>query len=318
MAAAVVAEADGSILNEAIVFLKPHADSDRCEAVVRAALLAAGCAITSTRRIGGAEIEDRKLIDAHYGSLAEAAMATPPSAFEVGAAKAVEFEAAFGVSWAAARKVLNPLAMAELRVDGAELEKMWRSGPCVKLAPGTYVAELVGAPTKTFTVNGFYPAMRAEFVAPGAALRVFEIAFPRSAMSWAEFRDVVVGPTDPAAASPKSLRGAFRKRWVDLGLATEPKISCNCVHASAGPLEGLKEREVWAGADVEADPLGSRLIAKLTNRFTLPPRDGAAVLRGWLDTNPAYQLKPGEEAKIFDATEGMDAQDLLDLCPSPL
>ena len=84
------------------------------------------------------------------------------------------------------------------------------------------------------------------------------------------------------------------------------------------PNQWWDSTQVWAGADVEADPLGSRLIAKLTNRFTLPPRDGAAVLRGWLDTNPAYQLKPGEEAKIFDATEGMDAQDLLDLCPSPL
>ena len=119
--------------------------------------------------------------------------------------------------------------------------------------------------------------------------------------------------------TPSVSRGAFRARWRDLGLAREPVIARNCVHASAGPLEGLREREVWCGVDVASDPFGAALAAKLGNRFTLPPRDGAAVLRDWLDRNPVYQLRPEERAtKIFDATENMDAASLLALLPNPL
>ena len=304
--------------NEAVVFLKPHADSDACEKMLVAGLEAAGCTIESKRRISGAMIEEQKLIDAHYGSLAEAAMSmVAPTTLE--AAKAIAFSDMFGVEWSAARKALNPVAMAELRVDGAALEKMWRAGPCLKLSPGVYVAKLVGAPGgDVFTINGFYPAMRQEFVAEAAAVRCFVVSWAPSAMRWSVFRDVVVGPTDPTAASPKSLRGKFRAHWRSLGLEKEPAISCNCVHASAGPLEGLKEREVWAGLRVADDPLAVALAAKLANRFTQPPRDGAAVLRTWLDANPAFQLKADEGAKkIFDATEGMDAAELLALLPNP-
>ncbi len=45
-------------------------------------------------------------------------------------------------------------------VSGAELEPMWRAGPYLKLAPGTYVAKLEGDSAKEpmYTLNGFYPA----------------------------------------------------------------------------------------------------------------------------------------------------------------
>ena len=106
--------------NEAVVFLKPHADSDACEKMLVAGLEAAGCTIESKRRISGAMIEEQKLIDAHYGSLAEAAMSmVAPTTLE--AAKAIAFSDMFGVEWSAARKALNPVAMAELRVDGRDV-----------------------------------------------------------------------------------------------------------------------------------------------------------------------------------------------------
>ena len=67
------------LMNSGICFLKPHADNDKCESVVKAALEAAGCRIVSTRRILASEIDEKRLIDAHYGSLAEAAMSTVPA-----------------------------------------------------------------------------------------------------------------------------------------------------------------------------------------------------------------------------------------------
>jgi hypothetical protein len=59
---------------------------------------------------------------------------------------------------------------------------MWRKGPFVKLAPGTYVARLIGDEVpglpqrdRPITLNGFYPAMREAFIKPGTVRRIFEI-----------------------------------------------------------------------------------------------------------------------------------------------
>ena len=55
----------------------------------------------------------------------------------------------------------------------------------------------------------------------------------------------------------------------------------NGVHASAGPLEGLKERCVWAGGSLsrhETDALAAALIGGAN-----VPR---ATLGTWLDDNP--------------------------------
>ena len=64
--------------NEAVVFLKPHADNDKAEKVVVAGLEAAGCTVAKRFRISGPMVEEKKLIDQHYGSLATAAMGAPP------------------------------------------------------------------------------------------------------------------------------------------------------------------------------------------------------------------------------------------------
>ena len=49
------------------------------------------------------------------------------------------------------------------------------------------------------------------------------------------------------------------------------------VQASAGPLEGLKERAVWSDADVSADALTAALKTSGVDE---------ATLREWLDDNP--------------------------------
>ena len=116
------------------------------------------------RMVPAAEIDAKQLIDQHYGSLAVAAMSTEPTQFNLDQPKQAEFAERFGLSWEEARKVKNPVALQELGCDGMALETMWRAGDCLKLAPGTYVAELLQQEKqdfpRTFTVNGFYPSMR--------------------------------------------------------------------------------------------------------------------------------------------------------------
>eukprot|EP01052_Picozoa_sp_SAG31_P073707 SAG31_NODE_32760_length_352_cov_0.596838_1_plen_101_part_01 len=88
------------------------------------------------------------LIDAHYGTLAERAMAVEPAALPVWSAEnAAKFEGQFGVGHVAAAaegKLVN-LAQAMALLPGAsprEIEAQWRAGECVKLAPGTYAAHM--------------------------------------------------------------------------------------------------------------------------------------------------------------------------------
>jgi hypothetical protein len=42
-------------------------------------------------------------------------------------------------------------------------------------------------------VNGFYPAMRHEFVSPGAKLRIFVVSFDPAVLSWEDFRNKIIG-----------------------------------------------------------------------------------------------------------------------------
>ena len=120
-------------------------------------------------------------------------------------------------------------------------------------------------------------------------------------LSWRAFRREVIGATDPEAAADGSARAALRASWEELGLDAAPSTGNNGVHASAGPLEGLKERCVWAGATLESDAFAQQLLAAGLERSTL---------EAWLDTNPVVTLE-GKTDKVFDLTEEMSAAEVL-------
>ena len=78
----------------------------------------------------------------------------------------------------------------------------------------------------------------------------------------------------------------------------------NGVHASAGPLEGLKERCIWSGASLDSDPLAEELTTNGVER---------SILETWLADNPVVTLG-GKSDKIFDLTEEMGTAALVALC----
>lgn len=255
-----------------------------------------------------AEIEGKKLIDQHYGSLAQLAMDTEPSELALSEGALADFESTYGLPWSEAlpSTLKNPAALQALKVDGSELERLWRGGLQLKLAPGTYVSRL-DRPGKEpmYTLNGFYPAMRQAFVEEGASVRYMVCEFDASRTSWKAFRREVIGATDPSEASAGSCRAELLSRYKELGLSEEPSMKLNGVHASAGPLEGLKERCVWAGATLATDELAQRLMAE--------GGVSEATLESWLAENPVVTLG-GETDKIFDLTEEMDCEEVLQLC----
>ena len=118
----------------------------------------------------------------------------------------------------------------------------------------------------------------------------------------------MIGATNPADAATGSARAELLSRWAELGLPAAPTLGNNGVHASAGPLEGLKERCVWAGGSLETDALATAL----TGGANVP----RATLRAWLDDNPVVSLG-GATDKIFDLTEEMGTEAVVALCSQP-
>ena len=78
-------------------------------------------------------------------------------------------------------------------------------------------------------------------------------------MPWKQFRASFIGSTDPTTAVAGSLRQCILQDWKLLGLPTEPNVSDNGVHASAGPMEGLAERLIWLQLVESGDPFGRQL-----------------------------------------------------------
>ena len=107
----------------------------------------------------------------------------------------------------------------------------------------------------------------------------------------------MLGPTDPAEAPEGSLRGMIMARWQELGLAAEPNVGDNGVHASASPFEGLAERLNWLGADLASDPFGSALLD-----VGIP----AKMIQMWT-VDPQVKYVDGSMGSLFDALEDMDA-----------
>ena len=138
--------------NQAIVFLKPHAANDACDAFLKQHLEQAGITVTSSGIKRAAEIDEQKLIDQHYGSLADLAMGVQPGDMAVSPAALQAFEDAYGLKWAQALPSMlrNDDALAQLGVDGLGLEAMWRAGKQLKLAPGTRDSRIDGVTQTDF------------------------------------------------------------------------------------------------------------------------------------------------------------------------
>lgn len=112
-------------------------------------------------------------------------------------------------------------------------------------------------------------SMRSKFVMPGTSIHYYVVDFDPATLSWEEFRGKVLGPTDPAAAPPDSLRGRMLKDWNALGLEYCPNVGDNGVHASASPFEGLAERMNWLKVQPDKDSFGSALIASGVSKETI-------------------------------------------------
>jgi nucleoside diphosphate kinase len=282
--------------NSAFVFIKPHANTTPTQKLVQSTFEKKGINIVTQGELTAEQIDKGMLIDQHYYAIASKATLLKPQQMPVPADK---FQKEFGLSWEDALNqglVFNALdACAFLGIDAGALDAAWGPAKKVKFGGGFYCG-LVTIPGKKpiYVFNGFFMSMRAKFVTPGTSIHYYVVDFEPSALSWADFRGKILGPTDPKAAPAGSLRKDILQNWKTLGLDAEPNVGDNGVHASASPFEGLAERMNWLKADPTKDPFGSRLVAA-----------GVSV-----ETIKAWSVDPQVKGKsLFDQLEDLDADD---------
>jgi hypothetical protein len=201
-------------------------------------------------------------------------------------------------------------ACAELSVDALALDKLWATAKTqdklLKAGGGFYIGEIVRPDNKPslFVLNGFFMAMREKFVAKGVSIFFFVVEWDPSALSWKDFRGLVLGPTDPATAPADSLRGQIYANWQKLGLHAKPNVGDNGVHASASPFEALAERLNWLHAHVEDDSFGKRLLAAGVSKQQIAE---------W-SVDPQVTYGPtAKQASLFDTLEDTDSDECLAL-----
>lgn len=296
--------------NAAFVFVKPHAVNGKTNAMVREGLEAKGIKVLSEGDLTSKEIDEQKLIDQHYYAIASKATILKPAQLNVPKDK---FQEKFGLDWDAALadgKVFNAMdACKELGVDASQLNKLWADsktgGKMIKFGGGFYCGKIEtaggwGKPKKEIYVfNGFFMSMRSAFTAPGKQIHWYSVEWEPSTLSWADFRGKVLGPTDPKEAPEDSLRGRILKDWKGLGLASEPNVGDNGVHASASPFEGLAERMNWLHATCDKDDYCQNLVKNGVSEETI---------RKW-SVDPQVAYGSGKKGSLFDALEDMDASD---------
>jgi nucleoside diphosphate kinase len=294
------------MLNQAFVFIKPHAVTDKVKALVKEGLEARGIKITSEGSLSSETIDEKKLIDQHYYAIASKATILKPNELNVPVDK---FQEQFGLSWEdalAGGRVFNAMdGCADLGLTADEMDAQWgickKAKKLIKFGGGFYcgLIEIEGK-EPAYVFNGFFMSMRSKFTAPGLSIYYYTVEWDPATLSWEDFRGKALGPTDPAEAPEDSLRGLVMKQWEELGLAAEPNVGDNGVHASASPFEGLAERCNWVSVPLAEDAYGKALLdAGIPEEW---------IVAGCVDPQVEGAKEDGSKGSLFDAVEDMDAE----------
>merc|ERR1719359_1502171 len=288
--------------NSAFVFVKPHANTDAVNALVKEQFAVQGIQIIKDGIIAGEEIDQKKLIDQHYYAIASKATILKPDQVTVPNDK---FKAQFGIDWKDALssgKAMNAIdACAYFGIDSAELGRIWiaagKEKKVVKLGGGFYCGELTVGDKSAYVLNAFFMSMRGKFTAPGTSIHYYSVTFDSRKLSWADFRGQVLGPTDPTKAPEGSLRGKILAGWETFGLAGPPNTTDNGIHASASPFEGLAERMNWLGVSPEDDEFGGQMLKAGISK---------EIIKAW-SVDPRVKISETEEGSLFDSLEDINS-----------
>jgi hypothetical protein len=295
-------ECEKEPLNSAFVFIKPHANTEATQKLVREKLTSAGITILSESDVDGKTIDEKKLIDQHYYAIASKATILPAAEIPVPTDK---FESSFGESWEkvlSEKRAFNALdACKEFGCDSAELNDAWQNTQAVKFGGGFYCGLVSFKGKELYVFNAFFMSMRAKFVGESDSIHTYEVQWNAAKLSWSDFRNQLLGPTDPADGPEGSIRKTILESYKELGLTSVPNKGDNGVHASASPFEGLAEKNNWLGISISDDKFGKALLDAGLSEETI---------KEW-SVDPRVDLPEGGKGSVFDALEDMDAKECL-------
>jgi len=143
-------------------------------------------------------------------------------------------------------------------------------------------------------------SMREKYTKPTASIYYYLVEWDPATLSWADFREKVLGATDPATAADGALRKKIYEGWEGLGLPSEPNVGDNGMHASASPFEALAERLNWMGASLEEDAFGAAMLAAGIPKETI---------MAWTK-DPQVPFE-GKKCSLFDMLEDLDYDECL-------
>eukprot|EP00934_Nitzschia_sp_Nitz4_P008473 Nitzschia sp. Nitz4//scaffold112_size70979//30796//31808//NITZ4_005902-RA/size70979-snap-gene-0.133-mRNA-1//1//CDS//3329533265//8463//frame0 len=292
----------GTLRNSAFLFVKPQANTEATKELVEAKLKDSNIDIVKEVSIDGGTIERDGLIDQHYYSIASKATKLAASEIPVPTDKFLDF---FGEPWSTVleeEKACNALeACQRLGVSPSQLSEIWKEGPVVKLGGGFYCGKVdINGKPKLYVFNAFFLSMREKFIGDNS-IHGYVVEWEPNDLPWSQFRNDLLGDTDPSSAPKGSIRRAILEEYKTLGLQICPTKSDNAVHASASPFEGLAEKVNWLGIRLEDDPFGQAIL-----RLGIPKRKIAA----WFN-DPFIRVSDTGRGSIFDALENLDASDCL-------
>jgi nucleoside diphosphate kinase len=184
----------------------------------------------------------------------------------------------------------------------AEIDTLWAAAATKQLVEKkSWSAVRFPAFSSKFLLNGFYAGMRSKFTDADAKLHWYVVEWATSSSTWENFRGAVLGATDPATAVEGSLRRQIFDDWKALGLASEPNVGDNGVHASASPFEALAEQLNWLNRSVSEQPFGAALLGSGLSEETL---------LAW-SKDPQVELKAGGKGSLFDQVEDQSVDECL-------
>lgn len=298
-------ELDAHLRNHAMILLKPHANNPEAERFVRSFLASHDIAVVRTGSATPEVMSEGGAFDKQYFQIMNNTKANVsdlkllPSGLEM-------FRSCAGFDWDAGvadgRVVSADVAMRELAKTAADLAALCReSTASAKLAPSIQISSVCCADGSTkFVINGFAPHWREAFLSSGASLKWFAVEFSPAQVSWRRFREELLGATNPGEAPTKSIRGQFYQHWSKLGLQEQPNVLNNCIHASAGPLEGLREWMLWTGEALANHPLARSLTVAGAREQQLETWLGNPFIEDW---RIGHETSSGP---IFDCSENCD------------
>mmetsp|Transcript_30988 Transcript_30988/g.36162 ORF Transcript_30988/g.36162 Transcript_30988/m.36162 type:complete len:346 (-) Transcript_30988:15-1052(-) len=290
------------LLNSAFVFVKPHANTEATQKLVREKLIGAGITILSESEVAGETIDEKKLIDQHYYAIASKATILPAEEIPVPADK---FESSFGETWEkviSEKRAVNALdACEKFGCDSAALNEAWGKTNAVKFGGGFYCGLVSMNGKELYVFNAFFMSMRAKFVGKETSIHTYEVQWDPATLSWSDFRNQLLGPTDPADGPEGSIRKTILESYKELGLDSVPDKGDNGVHASASPFEGLAEKNNWLGVPIGEDGFGKALLNAGLSEETI---------KAW-SVDPRVEQPEGGKGSVFDSLEDMDVSECL-------